>query len=289
MRRFTYFTEYFIPIAMTQRLLILLCLFIACNTPRTAQQQATNQFPTVRDKAGSPPDKNKFYIFLLAGQSNMAGRGIVQPQDTVASTRVLVLTKDQQWEYAKEPLHYYEPGRTGLDCGLSFGKKLASFYDRSITIGLVPCAIGGSAIEQWLGDSTYRNVKLYSNLMKNARAAMQYGTIKGILWHQGESNAGANSYRNYRQKLEELFTRVRNDLNIPDLPVYAGQLALFLSRKTNPNADKVNEDLQALSVSMKNVYIIKTTDLTPLKDSIHFDSRSQRIMGGRFAEKAKGR
>ena len=118
---------------------------------------------------------------------------------------------------------------------------------------------------------------------------MQYGTIKGILWHQGESNAGPNSYRNYRQKLEELFTRVRTDLNIPDLPVYAGQLAWFLSRKTNPNADKVNEDLQVLSASMKNVYIIKTTDLTPLKDSIHFDSRSQRIMGERFAEKAKGR
>jgi hypothetical protein len=264
-------------------------MFIACNTPRKALLPATNQFPTVRDKTASPPDKNKFYIFLLAGQSNMAGRGIVQPQDTVASTRVLVLNKDQQWEYAKEPLHYYEPGRTGLDCGLSFGKKLASFYDRSITIGLVPCAVGGSAIEQWLGDSTYRNVKLYSNLMNKARAAMQYGTIKGILWHQGESNAGPNSYRNYRQKLEELFTRVRTDLNIPDLPVYAGQLALFLSRKTNPNADKINEDLQVLSASMKNVYIIKTTDLTPLKDSIHFDSRSQRIMGERFAEKAKGR
>jgi hypothetical protein len=272
---------------MNQRLFILFCMVIACNTHRNTQQQTSNQFPVVREKVNSLPGKNNFYIFLLAGQSNMAGRGLVQPQDTIASTRVLVLNKDQQWEYAKEPLHYYEPTRTGLDCGLSFGKKLASFYDRSITIGLVPCAVGGSSIEQWLGDSTYRNVKLYSNLLKNLRTAMQHGTIKGILWHQGESNAGVNSYKNYRQKLEQLFTRIRADAGDPDLPVYAGQLALFLSRKSNPNADKVNDDLQALSATMKNVCVINTTDLTPLKDSIHFDSRSQRIMGERFAEAAR--
>ena len=171
----------------------------------------------------------------------MAGRGFVQPQDTIASDRVLTLNATNEWVYAKEPLHYYEPGRTGLDCGLSFGKELASLYGKKITIGLIPCAVGGSSIEQWLGDSTYRNVTLYSNLLKKARSAAAYGTIKGILWHQGETNASTANYKNYKEKLERFFTRLRNDLGNPALPVYAGQLALFLSRITNPFADSVNK------------------------------------------------
>lgn len=57
-------------------------------------------------------------------------------------------------------------------------------------IGLVPCAIGGSSIEQSLGDSTYRGITLYSNFLHKAIAAAQHGTIKGLLWHQGETNTG---------------------------------------------------------------------------------------------------
>lgn len=71
----------------------------------------------------------------------MAGRGFVQPQDTVSSPLVLTLNKNNEWVYAKEPLHYYEPSRTGLDCGLSFGKKLSELYGNNVTIGLVPCAV----------------------------------------------------------------------------------------------------------------------------------------------------
>ncbi|MBK8280133.1 MAG: hypothetical protein IPK94_08485 [Saprospiraceae bacterium] len=56
----------------------------------------------------------------------------------------------------QKPLHYYEPGRTGLDYGLSFGKDMIRQLDTSIYIGLIPCAVGGSSVEQWLGDSTHR-------------------------------------------------------------------------------------------------------------------------------------
>lgn len=247
-------------------------------------EDSVNHFPTTIEKATSFPPKENFYIYILAGQSNMAGRGFVQPQDTVSSAQVLTLDKNNEWVYAKEPLHYYEPERTGLDCGLSFGKKLAALYGKNISIGLVPCAVGGSSIEQWLGDSTYRNVILYSNLMKKVKVAANYGTIKGMLWHQGETNANTANYKNYKEKLEQFFTKFRNDLGNTELPVYAGQLASFLSRTSNPFADSVNKDLRALSVTMKNIYIIKTADLTPKADSIHFDSRSQRIMGIRFAE-----
>ena len=269
---------------MNAKAILFVFLFISCHAPRkTIVDDEINHFPVAIEKAVVIPPKENFYIFILAGQSNMAGRGFVQPQDTISSIQVLTLDKNNEWVYAKEPLHYYEPGRTGLDCGLSFGKELASLYGKKITIGLVPCAVGGSSIEQWLGDSTYRHVTLYSNLLQKAIPAAKQGTIKAILWHQGETNASTANYKNYKEKLEQFFTKLRKDLGNPTLPVYTGQLAPFLSRATNPYADSINKDLQILSTTMKNMYVIKTTDLKPKSDSIHFDSRSQRIMGKRFA------
>jgi hypothetical protein len=46
----------------------------------------------------------------------------------------------------------------------------------------------------------------------------------------------------------------------------------------------VNQDLDALSKTGNKIYLIKTSDFGHLKDTIHFDSRSQRLMGKRFAE-----
>jgi Carbohydrate esterase, sialic acid-specific acetylesterase len=270
---------------MKHKIAIALILFISCSDQKKKPvNDSVNYFPVAVEKPATLPSKENFYIYILAGQSNMAGRGFVQPQDTVISQRVLALDKNNEWVYAKEPLHYYEPARTGLDCGLSFGKKISELYGKEITIGLVPCAIGGSSIEQWLGDSTYHDVILYSNMMNKVKIAMQSGIIKGILWHQGETNATTRNYKNYKEKLKTFFSKARNDFSNPDLPIYAGELSSFLSRIKNPFADSVNKDLHTLSSDIKNMYVIKTGDLTPKKDSIHFDSRSQRIMGERFAE-----
>ncbi|MES1197751.1 MAG: sialate O-acetylesterase [Chitinophagaceae bacterium] len=268
---------------MTNKLIILVLLIISCNPSSKITEIAANQFPHMAEKVRELPPKENFYIFILAGQSNMAGRGFVQPADTVSSINVLTLGKDNEWLYAKEPLHYYEPTRTGLDCGLSFGKTISKLYGKNITIGIVPCAIGGSSIEQWLGDSTYRNVTLYSNLLKKAKVASQYGTIRGILWHQGESNATASSYKNYKKKLQSFIQKLRNDLGNAYLPFYAGELASFLNKATYTAADSVNRDLHILSETMNKMFIINTSDLTSLKDTLHFDSRSQRLMGKRFA------
>jgi len=269
---------------MNNKFIFLACLFLSCHSAVKIEETAVNHFPVMEERITALPAKENFYIFLLAGQSNMAGRGFVQPADTISSTHVLMLNKNNEWVYAKEPLHYYEPGRTGLDCGLSFGKELSRLYGRKITIGLVPCAIGGSSIEQWLGDSTYRGVTLYSNFLQRARAASQTGMIKGLLWHQGESNAGVRSYRNYKENLQAFFDRVRKDINQPDLPVYAGELGSYLLKASNPNANAVNNDLHQLSTSYKNFHVISTGDLTCKSDTIHFDSRSQREMGKRFAK-----
>jgi len=268
-----------------KRIAIFIAVFTSCSSPKLLQtDDGKNHFPVAIEKPASLPAKENFYLYIMAGQSNMAGRGFVQPQDTVISKQVLVLNKNNEWVYAKEPLHYYEPSLTGLDCGFSFGKKLSASYGKNITIGLIPCAVGGSSIEQWLYDSTYRGVTLYKNLVNKIKAAMPYGTIKGMIWHQGESNAGRFNYRNYKQKLESLFTKIRKDVGDNDMPIFMGEISSFLNRATNPKADSVNRDMHLLASEKKNMFVIKTADLTPKADTIHFDSRSQRIMGERFAE-----
>lgn len=268
-----------------KRLAIFIAVLTSCSSPKLLQtDDGKNHFPVSIEKPSSLPAKEDFYLYIMAGQSNMAGRGFVQPHDTLISKQVLVLDKKNEWVYAKEPLHYYEPTLTGLDCGLSFGKKLSSYYGKKITIGLIPCAIGGSSIEQWLYDSTYRGVTLYTNLVNKIKAAIPYGTIKGMIWHQGESNSGRFSYRNYKQKLESLFTKIRKDVGNEDMPILMGEISSFLNRATNPKADSVNRDMHLLASEKKNMFVINTADLTPKADTIHFDSRSQRKMGERFAE-----
>jgi hypothetical protein len=269
---------------MKRNLTIVLTCFISCTAPAKLSTSETNHFPITIEKVKQLPAKENFYIYLMAGQSNMAGRGFVAGEDTLSSSLVLALDKNNEWVYAKEPLHYYEPTRTGLDCGLSFAKELSKKLGNKITIGLVPCAVGGSSIEQWLNNATYRGVTLYSNFLEKAKAAAQYGTIKGLLWHQGESNTGERSRINYKQKLETFFAKLRNDLQQPDLPIYMGTLGSYLTKYSFPYTEEINKDIKEVTESGKNIYLIKTSDFTHLKDTIHFDSPSQRSMGKRFAK-----
>ena len=126
-------------------------------------KERTEHFPKQSIKADKLPERHNLWVFILAGQSNMAGRGFVEPADTLPDPRILTITKDKQWILAKEPLHFYEPSLTGLDCGLSFGREMIKNLPDSVSIALIPCAVGGSKIQQWLGDSVYRNVQLLRN------------------------------------------------------------------------------------------------------------------------------
>jgi len=60
-------------------------------------------------------DKKKTWVFILAGQSNMAGRGVVEAEDTITHPRIKTIDKNGNIILAKEPLHFYEPTMAGLD------------------------------------------------------------------------------------------------------------------------------------------------------------------------------
>ncbi len=258
--------------------LFALCSVVACS-PKPAGRTA--YFPKQVEPVSEPLKKENVWAFVLAGQSNMAGRGLVEPEDTVPDQRILTINRNGQVILAKEPLHFYEPAMAGLDCGYSFAKTLIRRIPDSISVLLVPTAVGGSSISQWLGDSLYRNVKLFSNFKEKVEIARQYGTVKAVLWHQGESDANQRDIPFYKQRLAELVGRFRSVIGNEQLPVMFGEIGSF--SKDRNNWALLNGAIHAYAAEDRNTAVIATGDLKDKGDSIHFNSKGQRIMGQRFA------
>jgi hypothetical protein len=265
------------------RSIILLISFIATAAVTVkAQAEWKVNFPKNALRPESLPAKEKVWIFIMAGQSNMAGRGFVEPKDTIPNPRILTINKDNEIVFAKEPLHFYEPNLTGLDCGLSFANTLLKTVDPSITILMIPAAIGGSSTHQWLGDSLYRGVKLLSNFKDRVEVAKRYGTVQAMLWHQGESDTDMSLIPGYAERLEKLFLIFRTHIGNSTLPILMGELGAFSDNQKN--WDKVNKAIYQYAEKDKNAMVINTRDLLSKEDRIHFTGASQRMMGERFAK-----
>src|SRR6188472_2315841 len=263
------------------RSFILLAISFSVSFSHKIVAERTTYFPKRIEVMSNSIKKENVWVFFMAGQSNMAGRGIVEPEDTVPDKRILSINKDGQIILAKEPLHFYEPERTGLDCGVSFAKALIKKIPDSVSILIIPTAIGGSSISQWLGDSLYRNVKLFSNFLSTVEIAKQNGIIKGILWHQGESDANEKDIPLYKQRLHLLFSKFRAAVGNNELPVLLGELGSFSENPVNFNL--INNTIHEYAVEDKNSRVISTKDLKDKGDHLHFDSKGQRTMGKRFA------
>lgn len=253
-----------------------------------SQGVISTNFPKEIQQATHLPAKEKVWIFLLAGQSNMAGRGLVEPRDTLPNPRILTVNQHDEIVLAKEPLHYYEPTRTGLDCGMSFAKTLLMTVPADVSILVVPAAVGGSSIQQWLGDSTYREVRLLTNMRKKIAVARKVGVVKGILWHQGETNAmnglEVEQHADNLKKLATIFRDIGGDAQLPFLMAELGSFSKF------PEAFmKLNAQLVAYAKTDPFSLLIRTSDLKHKGDSLHFDAEGQRQMGERFASEFTAR
>jgi len=242
-------------------------------------------FPKGIEYVEKLPNPDSLYIFFMAGQSNMAGRGFVEPQDTFPNKRILTIDKSMKWIYAKEPLHFYEPSLTGLDCGVSFAKKLLDSFPEGVSIAMIPCAVGGSSIEQWLNNETFRGVTLLDNFKDKMNFVTDYGIIKGIIWHQGENNAKPELIPKYSQRLDSLLDIFRNLVKNDTLPIILGELGSYAQPiEKQRRWDSINKVIQKIASRDKNIGLVKTEDLKHKGDNIHFDSESQRKLGERYAD-----
>jgi hypothetical protein len=229
------------------------------------------------------PAKEHFHLYLLAGQSNMAGRGKVEESDTVANPRVLALTKDGSWAPATAPLHW-DKSVAGTGLGRSFALTLVE-SDPDIVIGLIPAACGGSAISSWVPGGYHDQTKSHpwDDAVQRTQRAMQDGTLKGILWHQGESDSQPERSAVYQKRLTELILRFRNEFQNPQLPFLIGQLGQFPERPWSEARQQVDAAHRAVATSVPFVSFVHSDDLTCNPDNVHFDSKSLRTFGKRYA------
>jgi hypothetical protein len=164
--------------------------------------------------------KDKLHVYLLIGQSNMAGRAPFTAEEAGEIERCYLLNGHDKWEPAKNPMNRHSTIRKGLGMqkmnpGYTFAKTLFE-KDKAISIGLVVNAKGGTSINQWVKGSEF-----YNEALRRTRIAQKTGTLRGILWHQGESDAGDAPYLD---KLKALVADLRRDLGEPPLPFVAGQV-----------------------------------------------------------------
>ena len=138
------------------------------------------------------------HLYLLIGQSNMAGRGEVAAQDRQIHPCVSALDRSCRWLPAADPIHFDKPG-AGVGLGLTSGKIMAG-HDPLVHVGLIPCAAGGSPISVWRPGCTWDETGSvpYDDALRRSRLAMGQGVLRGILWHQGESDSKELRIRDQR-------------------------------------------------------------------------------------------
>lgn len=230
--------------------------------------------------AEAPPAREKFDLYLLMGQSNMAGRGKIEPQDRLPHPRVFKFTKEMTWAPAVDPLHFDKPV-AGVGLGSTFGRVMAD-AEPEVFIGLIPTAVGGTPLMRW-----EKGGDLYQKAVVRAHAAMKHGALRGVLWHQGESDAGSpQTQSTYAARLERMIADLRRDLDAPNVPFVAGELGIFGDPEQKGNAAKlaINQQLGSLVGKVNNYAVVSSRDLKHKGDGTHFDAASLRTFGRRYAE-----
>jgi hypothetical protein len=231
-----------------------------------------------------PPTKGAFHLFLLVGQSNMAGRGKVDPQDRVPTPGILMLDKARAWVPAVDPMHFDKP-IAGVGLGRAFAARIAETH-RGIPIGLIPAAAGGSPIDTWQPGGYHDQTMSHpwDDAIARARVALQAGTLKAILWHQGESDATPALAPGYEAKLHALIARFRATLDAPDVPFIVGQLGQFEGVPWDDARRTVDAAHRALPGKVRRTAFVSSDGLVHGGDNVHFDTASLRELGRRYAD-----
>ena len=252
-------------------------------------------------QAFAAPDPN-FHIYLAFGQSNMEGQGGIESQDKTVDSRFQVLWTTNEtncgkslgkWSDATPPLASCSGKLGPTDY---FGRTMVEKTDSQIKVGVVVVAVAGCSIKLFDSplDQGYMSQqaswftqrvnayggKPYERLIEMAKKAQEVGVIKGIIFHQGETDAGDGQWPS---KVKSVYDRILKDLGLGnDIPFLAGEvLRGGMSQGANNNIAKLPQQ-------SKNFYVISSEGLTqPLNDgqNVHFTSQEYRDFGKRYAEK----
>ena len=235
-------------------------------------------------------------LWILAGQSNMQGVGnmenVAQPHP-----QVHVFAMNDDWRVAEEPLHrrgesvdpVHNPNAAegleidvtdwtkGAGLGLSFAK--ARFETTGRPVGLIPCAHGGTSMDQW--DPARRDEygeSLYGAMYRRFQAAG--GAVTGVLWYQGESDRGAADA--YEDKFRDFIEALRADFGDPALPFYYVQIGGYATTGDSLGWNTVQNAQTNIEKTMAGVAMAPSIDLA-LDDPIHIGTEGLKTLGVRLA------
>jgi sialate O-acetylesterase len=265
-------------------------------------------------------------VWVLAGQSNMHGLGLLEGAST-PDDRVWCFSSAGKWVVAEEPLHRlwesYTPvnqwamrgnlppesrdlsdaelaqqdnqtRQAGAGLGLEFGKSMAEATGRPV--GLIPAAHPATALERWNPATKKDGVHSFYGAMLD-RIERSGGKVQGVLWFQGEGDAvmPAETFLSYEQRLMEWLTALRQDLGHPELPVLMVQLGRLLklgryvidaTPEMERGWDVVRAAFTELSSRVPGVAATTAIDVG-LVDTIHIDTPGLQRLGRRLARLAR--
>jgi sialate O-acetylesterase len=249
-------------------------------------------------------------LWVLAGQSNMEGVGNLE---NTPLPSVLVNSFDQTdvWVAAADPLHQLPDAidpvhwgknaqgqverlagpaldewianrKKGAGVGLPFALEMVR--RTGVPIGLLPCAHGGTSMDQWSpalkdkgGDS------LYGAMIRRLKLAG--GHVAGLLWYQGEDDASPDAEPKFAQKFKDLIAAVRTDFGRPDLPFYYVQIGRHVTSEGAAEWNQVQQDQLTVEAQVPHVGMVTCADCC-LDDGIHVSTKDHVVLGRRLANLA---
>lgn len=252
------------------------------------------------------------HLFLLAGQSNMAGRGRMDDGDAgneeselddehecEPDTRIHVFRSEAEgWQPARHPLHQDKPAKAGIGPGLAFARAVVDFLPPNESVGLVACAVGGSPISQWAAEPAEQPGELFRAAVATfavaAKATADAGAdaaLGGVLWHQGESDCAAACPRaaeGYATRLRAVVRALPAACGAPCAPVILGELGLeFLDAEHDARfhaARAINRAIVHVgSTAGPSVSVVSARGLGHVGDQLHFSARAANELGVRYA------
>ena len=220
------------------------------------------------------------HSFLLIGQSNMAGRGFLHEAQPIRDSRIKTL-RNGRWQTMWEPIHFDRPF-AGIGLGASFAKRWTQDHPEE-EIGLIPCADGGSCLDEWMPGTA-----LFDHAVFQTELARRVSVLDGILWHQGENDCTEELIRTYPERFDRFLRGFREAIQAQELPFLIGGLGDYLIRCDLYNdftkTPLMNRALRTCAETHENCYFVTASGLTSNPDLLHLNAESQRKFGLRYYE-----
>jgi Domain of unknown function (DUF303). len=217
-------------------------------------------------------------IYVIAGQSNASGYG----KDSVMDSPCLgvhMRRNSGSWDIAAHPMNdatgaeealvNREMGISGTTPYLTFAKRIHE--EVGYPIGLLPTALGGSAIRRWQKDGD-----LYQNMIDKVKLVGK--DVKGILWYQGCSDTNQiEDAQQYYQNFKAFVENTRETLGY-QIPIFTFQLNRFIEGSFPHNWGKVREAQRQAQNTIDEVYVLPALQAS-MSDAIHNSSLANIRLG----------